>query len=143
MPNNISVYLDSDVVISSMLSKTGAANMLVNEPSLIKIVSNYSLKELKIVAERLQISQDKLKSVTESFTVITLSSDSKEQEKDFRKFVTDPGDTHIIAGAKKSGVRFLLTYNQKHFITNSIKNDLGVIVLTPARFVQYWRSLSN
>src|SRR3989344_1047969 len=143
MPNNISVYLDSDVVISSILSRTGAANMLVNESSLIKVVSNYSLTELKIVAERLHIPQARLDSVTESFTVTPLGSDSEQLEKDFRKFVTDPGDAHVIAGAKKSGVRFLLTYNHKHFVVNSIKNDLGVIVLTPARFTQYWRSLNN
>jgi len=117
--------------------------MLVNESSLIKVVSNYSLTELKIVAERLHIPQARLDSVTESFTVTPLGSDSEQLEKDFRKFVTDPGDAHVIAGANKSGVRFLLTYNHKHFVVNSIKNDLGVIVLTPARFTQYWRSLNN
>src|SRR3989338_8341533 len=107
MPNNISVFLDSDVVISSILSRTGAANMLVNEPSLLKVVSNYSLTELNIVAERLHIPRERLNSVTESFTVTTLGSDSERLEKEFRKFVTDAGDAHVIAGAKKSGVRFL------------------------------------
>ncbi|KKU43156.1 MAG: hypothetical protein UX60_C0034G0008 [Berkelbacteria bacterium GW2011_GWA2_46_7] len=73
--------------------------MLVNESSLIKVVSNYSLTELKIVAERLHIPQARLDSVTESFTVTPLGSDSEQLEKDFRKFVTDPGDAHVIAGA--------------------------------------------
>lgn len=47
-------------------------------------------------------------------------------------------DAHIIAGTKKA--KFLITYNLRHFKIDKIKADLGIIILTPADFLQYLRS---
>ena len=47
----INVFLDSDVVISFLLSDSGAAHILVNLDGLTnKYISNLSLKEITAVA---------------------------------------------------------------------------------------------
>ena len=59
----------------------------------------------------------------------------------FGQHSRDPNDAHIIAGAVKAKAQFLLTYNLKDYKIDKIKKDFGIIVTTPAKFLQYLRSL--
>lgn len=143
--NALSVFVDSDVVTSSLLSTKGASHFLLHQglgkKSLDFFISNLSLQELKIVANRLKIKVDDLdKLVVERFKIIKLQESSKSLEQKYGKYVLDLNDTHIIAGAKESGAKFLLSYNIRHFKVDLIKRDSNVIVMTPALFLQYLRS---
>ncbi|MBI3559150.1 hypothetical protein HY085_02025 [Candidatus Gottesmanbacteria bacterium] len=52
----MTVFVDTDVVISSFISKTGAAYFLLNTPSKVKLViSNQSQTEITRVAKELEI----------------------------------------------------------------------------------------
>ncbi len=51
-------------------------------------------------------------------------------------------DAHIVLGAKQAKGKFLVTYNIKHFLVEKIREDVGIIVLTPAFLLQYLRSLN-
>jgi predicted nucleic acid-binding protein len=139
---SIRVFVDSDVVISSLLSSSGAAYLLLNHIEIELFISNFSCQELKIVAERLDISVKKLEFLLESrFKVIQLSEELAQLEKQYSGYTFDLKDAHIVAGAKIGKVQFLATYNTKHFGVDKIKKDLGIILVTPANLIQYLRSL--
>ena len=57
------VFFDSDVVISSLISTTGASYLLLDNKDISKNISNFSLKELNIVIDRLKIPKSKFKIV--------------------------------------------------------------------------------
>lgn len=132
------VFIDSDVVISSLISKTGAAHYLVNNLNLELWVSNKSVEELIRVSKRLGINDKDLKNLLSNrFSEIKLAAIKQELE----QYTLDPNDIHIVAGAKKARAKFLVSYNIRHFKIDKIAEDLKIVVLTPARFLQYLRSI--
>ncbi len=55
MKEKLTIFLDSDVIISSLISKKGAAFLLVNNKKTEKYISNVSFKEIKVVMKRLKL----------------------------------------------------------------------------------------
>jgi len=136
------IFVDSDVVISSLLSQSGAAHFLLNLPSLQFFISSLSKKELEIVIERLNIRGDVLTTLIENNLEVTILSESLNEIKEsFKQYVLDEDDAHIVAGAKAAKAHFLITYNVKDFKIEKIKKDLNILILTPGNFLQYLRSI--
>ena len=131
----IKAFLDSDVIISSLLSSTGAAHLLINKNSLIKFISNVSAKEIQIVAKRLKIKTAVVDQLIRRLKIVRLNQDFG------KNYVTDFYDSNIVSGAVTAKTKFLLTYNLKHFKIDKIKRDYGILVYRPAQFLQYLRSL--
>lgn len=136
------VFVDSDVVISSLISQKGAAHLLLSKQKANFVISNISETELEKVANRLGINQDKLQTlVKKKLKIINLTQEIKNIKKKFRDYTSDPNDAHIVAGAAMAKAKFLLTYNLRHFQKQKISKDLDITVLTPAQYLQYLRSL--
>ena len=137
------LFVDSDVVISSLLSSKGAAFLLIYKIDNIKLlISNLSQQELEIVITRLDISQDELTSLLEKrFDIFDLNITLEEIRKEYKNYVSDINDTHIVYGAKEAKARFLITYNIKDYKTEKIKKDFNILVMTPGQFIQYLRSI--
>lgn len=136
------IFVDSDVVISSLISKSGAAHFLLNEAEAEFYVSDVSCKEIRKVAERMGLSMKEFENFLERrFKVTGLGVSVKRLKKEFGDYTTDPDDAHIIAGAAKARVEFLITYNLRHFRADKVKADFKIISLTPAKFLQYLRSI--
>lgn len=141
---HLRIFLDSDVVISSILSLHGAAHALLSSPARItRCISVYSLKEIEIVLERMQVESQKLLPVKESVEIVSISEPILKIKKDYIKFVNDENDAHIVAGAVKAKVAFLITYNLKDFRKNSIRHEFSIQVITPGMFLQYLRSIQE
>lgn len=140
MPKKI--FVDSDVVISSLISSSGAAYFLLNQISNLKFyISNISHKELIKVAERLKINQEKLKNLLQGrFIKVQLKETLVEIKLIYSEYVEDIDDTHVVAGAKEAGANFLVSYNTRHFKVDKTKQDFNIAILTPAMFLQYLRS---
>ncbi|MDO8599889.1 MAG: PIN domain-containing protein [bacterium] len=137
----IKAYLDSDVVISSLISAKGAAYILITHKDLELFISNSSLEEQERVIERLGLDKKKWNSlVINKFYTIKLKALKSQHRYD--QYVSDPNDAHILAGAKQAKAKFLITYNMKHFKVELIKKDLKINMMTPAIFLQYLRSLN-
>ena len=136
------VFVDSDVIIASLLSSSGAGYFLISMHSINLFISSVSQKELERVMSRLHINNAKLDELIHSTLLITPLSDSVfDIKKAFGSYVFDIDDAHIVAGAQASDVKFLITYNIKDYHVEKIKKDLHIIVLTPGHFLQYLRSL--
>lgn len=137
------VYVDSDVVISSLISKIGAAHILLFDAPIVPILSDLSVRELERVAMELHIASNALKKLLKyKCTIVRLSEKIEISLKKYRAYCLDPNDAHVVAGAFLAKTPFLITYNMKHYKVEKIKQELGIIVLTPATFLQYLRSLN-
>lgn len=129
------------MIISSLISNKGAAFSLINNKKITKCISNISLKEIRIVIKRLKLNLKNFKNILVNFKVIQIKNDLDDIKSKYHKFVFDKNDAHVVCGAKESSVNFLITYNIKHFKKDIIKQNLKIITLTPALFLQYLRSL--
>lgn len=137
------IFVDSDVVISSLLSEKGAAYLLLHATAITPIISEVSLEEIHTVAARLGVAKNSLDTlVHDQLTIQPLRLSPKEIQQVYSSYVTDRNDAHIVAGAHNAKVRFLITYNLKHFFRDIIQEQLAVTVLTPAMFLQFLRSRS-
>lgn len=139
----LKVFVDSDVIISSLLSSKGAAFLLIHKTDDINLfISNHSQKELEIVAARLEISQEDLNLlVKKRFQLPELKHSYEQVRKEYNNYVSDINDAHIIFGAKEAKVRFLISYNIKDFKIEKIKKEFNILVMTPGQFIQYLRSI--
>ncbi len=141
MINSLRVFVDSDVVISSLISQKGAAFLLLSKKDQNYYISNLSKRELAIVAGRLSINKTKLTfTIKNKLKLVTIKDGLDSIKIRFSQHTKDPNDAHVIAGAVKAKVQFLLTYNLKDYKIDKIKKDFGIIVITPAKFLQYLRS---
>ncbi|PIV01076.1 hypothetical protein COS55_02490 [Candidatus Shapirobacteria bacterium CG03_land_8_20_14_0_80_40_19] len=135
------LYTDSDVIISSLISQSGAASFIFSLKNINFFASNYSKKETKIVAERLGLKEGKVNELFgKKLEVVLLEDDLEKIKEKFADCVTDKNDAHIVAGAVKAKAQFLISYNLRHYKADKIKTDFGMLLMTPAMFLQYLRS---
>ena len=138
------VFVDSDVVLSSLISSKGAAHFLLNEVNLDLVISDISVVEITRGVAKLALSAADLKLLKTKLRMVNLKSNKLNQQKikgDFGKYTLDENDAHIVAGAKKAKAKVILSYNIRDFNRQKINEELGVVVLTPAQYLQYLRSL--
>lgn len=136
------VFVDSDVLISSLLSQTGAAYLLLHQKNLKPFISNLSRRESGMVADELNISKDKFTNLVQKrVRIVKLRETPKELKIKYKNYVSDPNDAHIVAGSVLAKANFLISYNIRDFKVDKIKTDFGIICLTPGEFLQYLRSL--
>lgn len=139
----IRVFVDSDVTISSLISKTGAAYLLMHDNRISRFVSDISAAELLRVASELKLSKTMLQRVLKTQCVmVLLDTKRRTMLRRMNEYTHDINDTHVVAGAKAAKVQFLVTYNTKHFQIEKIREELGITVLPPAFLLQYLRSLN-
>ena len=143
MSRKYKVFLDSDVVISALISNKGASSWIVSQSDLRLVISNYSVKEIEEVIAKLGIGKNKLnKLINQRIGIVKLTGNLSTIKKDFQKYVSDIDDAHVVAGAAAGKADFLLSYNLKDYLMDAIKTKLGVLIMTPGRFLQYLRSLN-
>lgn len=129
------VYVDTDVIISSLISSSGAAYILLEKTKENYMISNLSEDEVLKVGKRLKISEIKTRNLLKKLNKVKI-----KKTEDFKKYILDPNDSHIVAGAVTAKVKYLITYNTRHFLADKIKDELGIILMTPPFFLQYLRS---
>lgn len=138
----IRVFVDSDVIISSLISRTGAAYLLVHDARIDRFISDVSFAELKRVAVKLHISEKELARLVRLQCREVKIGGKGKSFKQMADYTRDTGDAHIVLGGKLAKAKFLVTYNMKHYLIEKIREDLGIIVLPPAFLLQYLRSLN-
>ncbi len=140
---SLNIFVDSDVIISSLLSSSGAAYFLLHHMDAVQLyISNLSLQEIRIVVDRLSIDSKKLESFLEGNMGIVQLQYTKETVKTvYGQYVLDEDDAHIVAGAEEAKAKFLVSYNTKDFKVEKIKQDFGILLITPAHLLQYLRSV--
>jgi putative PIN family toxin of toxin-antitoxin system len=141
----IQVFLDTDVVISALLSDSGASSLVIGNSRIVKYISNSIQGEITEVAKRLQIDLKKPpnQALLKCLHSFPLRLSKKVILKKYSDYVLDEKDSHVIAGAHQSTAGFLLTHNLKHYQVDKIKVGFDLIVMKPGDFLQYLRSLDS
>lgn len=134
------VFLDSDIIISSLISERGAAYDMFSLPHGIELtISDESEKEITDVIIRMDLSLKTYESHRKNkLNIIQTNSEKIDL---YNKYTYDIKDMHIVAASHLSKAKFLITYNFKHYNINQIKNDLDIIIYQPGQFMQYLRSI--
>lgn len=136
------VFVDSNVVVSALKSSFGAAYALIASNAIHALISNLSRLEILAAVKRLKLDEGMAKKVLDQkFEQVDIGSDLARIRKKFADYVSDADDSHVVAAAAVSKSGFLVTHNLKHFKREKIKQDLGVLTLSPSQFLQYLRSL--
>lgn len=141
------IFVDSDVVLSSLLSSSGAAHFILNKAilDLDLFISNISHQELKRGIDKLHLDHEQLQSLLKNkFQKIKLKAGKENLDKikiTLGGYVSDENDAHIVAGAVNAKTKLILSYNLRHFNVEKLKRDFNIIVSTPAQFLEYLRSL--
>ena len=133
------IFLDSDVIVSSLLSTTGASFWLVNQSKDRIYISQAVLTEVKSTLSKLNLPTSKIETL-KSINIVVLGLSKPRVAEEYIPYVTDPHDSHVVAGAHKTKSGYLLTHNQKHFRSQLIKQELGINVLKPGKYLQFIRS---
>lgn len=139
----IQVFLDTDVIISSLLSKTGASYEIIKNPEVKKIISKFIEEETKEVSKRLKIEKTNTKKVLQKIRQVSTNLTKENIVKKYKRYVSHEQDSQVVAGAHKSKSKFLLTHNIKHYKVNKIRNELEILVIKPGSFLQYLRSVDK
>ena len=137
--DSIRVFFDSDVVISALLSKSGAAAILTKLDSIERIISSLSRLEIEGVSKRLDIPDRQVQSLIKTSFFETRLAQAAPGK--FVHFAIDKNDAHIVAGAASSSVSFLVSYNTKDFRCDLIRSELGIVILKPGQLLQYLRCM--
>ena len=141
--NKQNVFVDSDVVIASLLSSSGASYLLLHTTvakSATFFISDFSMLELQEVVKRHQIEPKQLVSLVKKRLTIQKLQKPEMVLKKYSDYVLDLSDAHIIAGAMQTKSRFIISFNQKDYKADKLKVDFNTILTTPGNFLQYLRS---
>ena len=137
----MNVFIDSNVVISSLISSRGAAYALLHQSSFTPTISSVSYQELRIVTKKMNLPLKKLEVLVKKHCqVVKLTQKLPVIKQQFANYVTDINDAYIVAGAHSAKAKYLISYNLKHFQTTAIKDKLDILIMTPALFLQFLRS---
>ncbi len=140
--DKIKVFLDSDVLISALLSKTGASFEILRNSKITKVISKAIETEVHDVIARLNLDTQP-NDVLQDIEIVTLKLEKARLSKMYVSYVIDEEDSHVVAGAMKAKVKFLLTHNIRHYHVVRIKNNLELNVMKPGLFLQYLRNLEK
>lgn len=138
------VFLDSDVIIASLLSEKGASYFFLHDVGFANIdffITDFSLLEIQEVIKRHPIEAEKLSELVEKRLTVKKLDQASSKLKRMQEYVSDDNDMHIIAGASQVKVKFLITYNITDFKIDLIHKAFDIKVIRPAGFLQYLRSL--
>lgn len=139
----MTIFVDSDVIISSLLSTTGASYLLLQEKTTNAFyISSISKQELEQVSDRLSIKKDKLnRLIRKNLQIVKIDKSLRDIKNKYGKYVYDIDDAHIVAAAVDCHAGFIISYNIKDYKIEKIRNVLNIIVFKPSTFLQYTRSL--
>ena len=138
------VFLDSSVLISGVISQTGASSAILDlgeAGEIVIILSKGVLVETDRVFERkfpdlAEEFRKFIKSLSPSVADDPTSEEIREAES-----VIDKDDAPILAAAKKENIHYLVSLDTKHFHTNKVRQYLKSPVVTPAQFLTEFRKI--
>ncbi len=134
----ISVFLDASVIIAGVYAETGASSLIL-KLSQEKKIKAYVTR--LIVQEVIRNVKKKFPSdaVGKSLSMVAASnvikiSLAKETEITRLKHITHEKDIHVLAGAYKAKVDYLITLDKKHLL--SLKNkQFPFLLVSPGEFL--------
>jgi len=140
----IKVFIDINVLIAGVASVTGASaavldlceaeiiQMVVSRQVLVEADRNFSAKLPNLVIQFRRFIQNLAPLMVED-------PPAKAVEK--AASLVDRKDATILAAAMESEADYLITMDKKHFLKREVRNNIPLIVCTPAEFLRTFERL--
>lgn len=134
----LTVFLDTSVVLSGLISSTGGSGKLLKAGSQKKIklvVTEKFVHEIVNQLRKVHVQHKTFEHVLSSRTIRIISTPSEEKIVKFMPIIEDPDDAHVLAGAVSAGADTLVSLDKKHMLTPRVRGALKPIrVLSPQEF---------
>lgn len=138
------VFLDSSVLVSGILSSTGASSAILDlgeAGEIVIVISKGVLVETDRVFEKKfpDLAGDFREFIKNLSPLVT--DDPPLEEILEAESSIDRDDAPILAAAKKEDIHFLVSLDTKHFHTSKVRQYLKIPVVTPAQFLMEFRKI--
>jgi len=135
------IVLDTNIVLSALLSNRGASNLLITwlfqNKKKYNVVSNTLLTEFEDVLTRdkniQQFNNLTKEDVLAFIDDICLISYHQSIHFLWRPFLKDSNDDMVLEVAVNANVRAIITFNPKDF--KGVKEKFGIDILTPKEYL--------
>ncbi|MEP7136709.1 MAG: PIN domain-containing protein [Chloroflexota bacterium] len=142
--SELNIFLDSSALIAGVISKNGAAYILLElgeQAEIILTISEMVVTESeRAIAKK---SPKNLKNLQETIKAVNMKvvEDPSPEEKAANLYlIDDPDDVPILLAAMKAKVDYLATHNRKHFLDNpNVAKNSGLRIGTPGDVLAWLR----
>lgn len=137
------VFVDTNVLISGLLSQTGASARLLDlgdAEEIDLIFTPYVLIESdRVIAKKLPHLTERYYRFLKDFRFELREEPPSAEVRAAEGVITDAGDAPILAAAKLARVDYLVMLDVRHFHTPRARAYLPIPILTPAEFLAVFR----
>lgn len=138
------VFLDSSVLVSGVISQTGASSAILDlgeAGEIVIVLSKGVLVETDRVFEKklpgfVREFREFIKNLSPIVTADPSAPEIREAES-----VIDKDDAPILAAAQKVNIHYLVSLDIKHFHSSRVRQYLKAPVVTPAQFLTEFRQI--
>ena len=136
--NVLKVYLDASVIIAALLSPKGGSAKLIKNTKVFNftsIISQTVVDELVAKKEKIKKSEEEISQFISKNKILVRKSISLSEIKSLEGLI-DRDDARLIAGARLTKCRYLVTLDKKHLLRPDIKKHFRDIkILTPGEML--------
>ena len=137
------VFLDTNVLIAGLASRTGASAAILDlgEAEEILIVMS---QQILVEADRTFRAKfpelvDRYRAFIKNLSPLLLEDPSASAVKEAAQII-HANDAPILAAAKHRHLDYFVTLNTRHFATAKVRAFLAIPILTPAEFLVAFRT---
>jgi len=135
----VKIFLDSNVILSGLISDKGAPRIILdilslNLPFLKGVTGEYNLIEIeRNMKKKIPQALPVYKKYLSKLNLEIIPIPSYEEIKKFSEYISGK-DIPVVVSAIKGKVDFLITGDKKHFESLKRKRDFPVKILDPSEF---------
>ena len=141
------VFLDTNVLISGVLSRTGASAAILDlgeAEEILVVVSQQVLVEAdRTFLKKFPDLIERYRKFIKNLAPLLLDDPPPAAIKEAARFI-DLDDASILAAAKQGRLDFLVTLNTKHFHTPKAQGYVAAPIVTPGEFLiafrEFWEN---
>lgn len=135
----VKIYLDASVIIAAMLSPIGGSAKLIQFVKLsavVGITSQTAVEEIEEHALKIDKTLNEIRQFIKDNKIIVRKKISKTEEIPYQGLVEEE-DIHIVAGAKLTKCRFLITLDKKHLLKDQVRKVVRPLkVVSPKEYLE-------
>ena len=138
------IFLDSSALIAGIISKTGAAHVLLElgeqEEIILTISEMVVVESERSIAKKSPGNLSNLRKAIKAANLKIVQDPSGEEKEANLYLIDDPDDVPILLASMKAKVDYLATHNRKHFLDDpTVAEKSGLKIGTPGDVLAWLR----
>lgn len=141
-PERWRVFLDTNVLIAGLLSRSGASAAVLDLGEAEEILVVVS-RQVLVEADRVFLAKfphliGRYRKFIKNLAPLLTDDPTPSLVQESKK-VIEAEDAPILAAAKEGSVDYFVTLNTRHFNTAAVRNFLSLPIVTPSEFLAAFR----